>query len=349
MSSICWWCLRALLHTSPWLGGACSSGRHLRTRFQTRSSDHCSIVTGGECFIWGCDSTRGGDARVECVEGYCLCKTGFCNLNGACVNAPEEDDTSKLWQAVSQSIRWDQHPEKCMIVVDSYLRMADCGASPQQFTLPVGQTGQLKIGETGQCVGMLTTSDADGSYAGPLPCDISDPRQEFAVPNGGTGLIRWSHHPDMCLAVTDGSVVAGTPLTLHSCESSQSIGQFGMSFEPPPSHLGCTTGAGCSMLKDLAVKALCGAMPNQVWCRRLKQCPPGGCKNGDCIDGICVCKLGFSGPLCETHTSGPVPINGFAAGSVAGASAVAADVHVFGAPGPAPGPATAAGTLAIGR
>lgn len=331
--------LALLVSVSLCSEGACSTfyrddgRRHLRSRAQANASEHCSLVTGGDCFIFGCDDTRGGATKVECVEGYCLCKIGYCNLNGACVKAVEKDTTDSLFTPVHQAIRWSDHPEECIYTFDGYARLYPCGASPQQFVMPIGITGQLQIKDTDTCLGTLNNTNVVGTYVGVLPCDKADPRQEWDMPNGGNGLIRWSSHPDKCLTVEGGSVVPGVPLVISACSSSDLKEQFGTSFNPPPSHLDCTSAAGCSMFKKLRVRAYCGAKSDEPWCRRLKQCPPGGCRNGDCVEGACTCRLGFTGPTCEIAASGPVPI------SSAEGTATEDDVAVFSGPAPAPAPA----------
>lgn len=322
--------------------GSDYSSRNLRSGTKEDSSEdeangHCSLVTGGECFIFDCNDSRGGSTKVDCVEGYCLCKVGYCNVNGACVRGVVNDTSDDLWTPVHQAMRWATHPEECVFTTDGYARLYPCGATPQQFVLPIGLTGQIEIKDTDLCMSIIN----DTTYVGAMPCNKGDLRQEWDMPNGGTGLIRSNHQRDMCIEVQGGSVLPGVPLVISPCSSKNLDEQFGDSFEPPPSHLGCTTAAGCSMLKNMAVSAYCSVMPSQPWCQGLKQCPPGGCHNGECVEGKCVCNLGFTGPTCEDGTSGPVPMNypdGFT-------SAVANEYVVFpraSSPGPAPAPAPAA-------
>uniref|UniRef100_A0A7S0FV09 Uncharacterized protein n=1 Tax=Pyrodinium bahamense TaxID=73915 RepID=A0A7S0FV09_9DINO len=42
----------------------------------------CSITTDGSCRLFGCSNSRGGKQAVQCVQGKCVCKTGFCSPDG---------------------------------------------------------------------------------------------------------------------------------------------------------------------------------------------------------------------------------------------------------------------------
>merc|ERR1719469_1329219 len=76
--------------------------RSLEVLNLTSREDKCTQVTGGECFIFNCDKTRGGDDKVKCVEGYCLCNEGFCAVKGACIKAPSQDNTDKFFVSVKR-------------------------------------------------------------------------------------------------------------------------------------------------------------------------------------------------------------------------------------------------------
>jgi len=343
----------AVLQLSIWIrpstGSSLSrqSGRHSRAQsflqgLETSSTNgKCSLVTGGDCFIFDCNDSRGGPGKVQCVQGYCLCKAGFCNLNGACVTQPGEDDTDKLWKPVHQEIHWATHPEMCLSTADGYVRIVPCGEKPEKFVLPVGPVGQIEIGETGFCLSMLSNAPSIGAYASSAKCDKANQQQQWEMPNGGTGMIRWHLHPDSCLDVEQGKMLPGTPLELQLCDKDDLDEMFGTSFVPPPPHLSCTSGAGCSVLKEMAKDAFCNLYPHKPWCRRLKQCPSGGCgKNGECIEGTCICKVHFTGPTCELDAPGPIPLYALGGGAPGPAT-----FNVFGAgapaPAPAPGPALA--------
>lgn len=329
-------------------------------RAQDGTGEHCSIVTGGECFIFGCDKTRGGKGLVDCTEGYCLCRVGYCNLAGKCIVDPDAGgDPSDMWKKVETRIRWATHPENCFNTADGYARMQPCSATPMQFIMPVGPVGIMKNkGDKTQCLGILspvaaplTVPNVIGAYLGQLPCDVADDRQNFVMPKGGTGLIRWRKYPDKCLKVSPAlpglfasSILLGTPIVTALCDELDLGTQFGVAEEPPPPAIACTNPAGCQMVKEMSLDAFCLGTPLAPQCRRLKQCPPGGCRNGVCKNGACVCNLGFQGPMCDIPVPGPIPIDSF--GAPGPAPSQASVIYLGPAPAPAPAGAPVAGAVA---
>merc|ERR1719329_1509881 len=62
------------------------------------------------------------------------------------------------------------------------------------------------------------------------------------------------------------------------------------------------------MLKAKRVAQFCQTYPVMPGCEELRQCPPGGCMNGQCVFGYCNCNAGWGGPNCMDLLGVPVAI-----------------------------------------
>merc|ERR1719329_2147276 len=62
------------------------------------------------------------------------------------------------------------------------------------------------------------------------------------------------------------------------------------------------------MLKAKRVAQFCQTYPVMPGCEELRQCPPGGCLNGQCLFGYCNCNPGWGGPNCMDLLGVPVAI-----------------------------------------
>jgi len=52
--------------------------------------DTCQKDTGGTCSTLSCDSSRG---PVDCIDGKCVCRFGYCAVSGTCINSCESFTT----------------------------------------------------------------------------------------------------------------------------------------------------------------------------------------------------------------------------------------------------------------
>jgi len=55
---------------------------HGGSRVPMPSPRPCSTTTDGSCRLFGCSNSRGGKQAVQCVQGKCVCKAGFCSPDG---------------------------------------------------------------------------------------------------------------------------------------------------------------------------------------------------------------------------------------------------------------------------
>lgn len=344
--------------------GVGSVQRHFRGRealnlTELGRQDHCNIITGGECFIFNCDDSRGGEDKVECTNGYCLCKEGFCAVKGECIKAPSKDNTDKLWTILHRPIRSQLEPNQCLQATalnSTKVMMGMCGPNPLTFELPIGPVGQLKA--LNMCLQLTWPFGVDRTVDTNKPdltiefCDINDRRQQFQVPLGGFGAIRSDYDRTLCLQGLriSGLLPPGAPepplngVGWRVCGDDFPVLEqhFGMSEEQPPPDMPCPSQAACAKLKMLSGKAYCQHATGSPYCQAMLRCPPGGCSNGSCYKGVCMCNVGFDGPTCQDVVPGPQPLNA-PVGGMSGAPTPAAVVFGMPAPAPAPGPAGAPG------
>jgi len=304
------------------------------TSFLTRGAE-CPLVTGGHCYIWDCEASLG---ETTCESGYCLCKDGFCAINGVCVLKPHDKDHGH-WERTRVPLRWTLYPNTCFDGTGLIARMSDCGSEPGTFELPVGGVGQLHwVKNRSLCLGAVREQLLNGNPVRLLPCSVADPRMQFMLPGGASGQIRMYARPRKCLSVRGGPLA--NRLEIQGCNKKLLNQQFGLGDVAPPPYLPCNNPANCASIKAQRVLEYCAAYPAWPMCKQLRQCPAGGCHNGVCFSGLCYCQAGFVGPTCEIPAAGPVPL-----GSQAVHSPVAPVVLKFAPaphmppPPPAPAPA----------
>jgi len=75
-----------------------------------------------------------------------------------------------------------------------------------------------------------------------------------------------------------------------------------------PMELDCGDSNQCVMEKAKRIQQFCLEWPTAPQCEEMRQCPPGGCINGNCVQGYCNCHPGWGGPNCADLLSVPVEI-----------------------------------------
>jgi len=295
----------------------------------------CSLVTGGNCYIFGCEDSRGGAGKVDCVKGYCLCKPGFCSLQGTCVIAPATGDEDK-WIETVAPIHLLAHPDKCLDASAKVVKVQECGSDPEKFALPVGGIGMIRReANRSQCLGVVLDPVAGASERIEVKeCSVvAGAIMQFVLPAGALGPVRWNYNPAKCLAVVVAPVlpsnmapgapqqvatsptIVGSTLGIQQCLDGSLLEQFGLSDEAPAPFQPCNSSASCAQMKSDAVLNYCSENPSMPNCEQFRQCPPGGCNNGVCVSGYCQCNSGYTGESCEQIVEGAVPISSGASSS----------------------------------
>mmetsp|Transcript_9274 Transcript_9274/g.13699 ORF Transcript_9274/g.13699 Transcript_9274/m.13699 type:complete len:375 (+) Transcript_9274:37-1161(+) len=306
---------------------------------QQRSND-CTLVTGGYCFITDCDSSRGNAASMECASGHCLCKSGYCAISGACVVAPATSASEEEIGTVAP-IRLVAFPDICLSIPQALpapvnqtaadgaamnlplpppvqLEAEGCPSPPQKFEFPIGGIGMIRSEENrSQCLAVLDEG-GDGAAVIMKDCSIAGGASlQFELPAGASGMIRWKSDPSLCLALHGArhmsAVESGSrppaPLMLQKCDSKSLAQKLSLTDEAPPPYQPCESPDSCSELEAKAVLEFCSSHPTWPNCQLFTKCPPGGCNNGDCISGNCVCRGLYTGDSCEKPLAGPAPLS----------------------------------------
>lgn len=292
------------------------------------SAGECPLATGGNCYIFGCADSRGGPGSVECNGGHCLCKPGFCALQGTCVVAPSSGEGDDEQARAMAPIRLTAHPDKCLATVGQAVLVQDCGSTPEVFSLPVGGIGQIRRqADAKQCLAVV--AGVGGERIVIKECSlVAGSTMQFVLPGGALGLVRWRRDPRKCLAVvpppppplavaTAGLAapvaapepsIVGAQLLLRQCQAEDLLEQFGTSDEAPAPFMPCTSSLACAQMEADSVLQYCLQFPSSPSCAQYRRCPPGGCNNGACDSGYCKCNAGFYGESCEQAVHAAVPL-----------------------------------------
>lgn len=306
---------------------------HASSRYQDAE---CPLNTGGTCFLFSCAESEG---PTECVNGLCICQEGYCATGGKCVRV---GSGNHAFTKVLAPIRSVQDPSLCFDVSggtqDLLLSKCEGGRQTKKFEMPVSNVGVLRwAADQSKCLKVCE----QGESVQLASCVYDSPESQFVLAPGGEGEIRFMQNPRRCLSVVGEVPRLGSLLKLQECKAKVLYEQFYFGLEAPQLHLPCYTPVQCAKMNAQRVGQYCRANPAAPMCMLMKQCPPGGCFNGKCVSGYCVCNAGFQGIKCNQLAGIPVPIGSGPAFRNQG-------VTFEFSPGPTPGPGPAPGPFAPG-